>query len=374
MPVWNQLVDILRESIIAYAQVCHGNLGWGILLVTFLARLALMPLGIRLARAAHIQQSRMQRIQPALDALRVKHKGDSQRLAEETRRLLQREGISLMPAGALGSIVQIPVFLALYSAVRQVAILGGRFAWIRDIARPDPLVMVLVTGLTVAATIAGPAPSSANQIVMILFSAVVTAVVLSKMAAGIGLYLGPVDALRRGSGNGCSTFNATERSLTGVCAARTSQSTNESRAQMITIRVCVAATAAALLGTIGYQPAAGTMSLELACQRNRVGSTTAVRVAVRNGTTVPASIVAALVFGDGTEFAAPGLVTSIQASGQLGGGGVAISPTRTTQRGCRREGRAPACRRCLGGLARMVFRQLAVRFFEDTGSLPGILR
>ena len=53
--LWDQAVDVLRESILAYAYVFNGNLGAGILTVTFLARLALMPVTLRLARltAAH---------------------------------------------------------------------------------------------------------------------------------------------------------------------------------------------------------------------------------------------------------------------------------------------------------------------------------
>ena len=77
MLLWGQAIEILRESIFAYAQACHGNLGAGILAVTFLARLALLPLGIRLARAAAEQQRAMARVQPALEALREAHKQDS---------------------------------------------------------------------------------------------------------------------------------------------------------------------------------------------------------------------------------------------------------------------------------------------------------
>jgi hypothetical protein len=38
--LWDQAVDVLRESILAYAYVFNGNLGAGILTVTFVARLA----------------------------------------------------------------------------------------------------------------------------------------------------------------------------------------------------------------------------------------------------------------------------------------------------------------------------------------------
>src|SRR4030095_6577901 len=46
---WDQIVDTLRESMIAYAYVFNGNYGAGILAVTFLARLALLPITLRLA-------------------------------------------------------------------------------------------------------------------------------------------------------------------------------------------------------------------------------------------------------------------------------------------------------------------------------------
>jgi YidC/Oxa1 family membrane protein insertase len=190
MLFWNQLVEILRESIFAYAQICNGSLGWGILVVTFLARMALAPLGIRLARSARIHHEALQRIQPELNGLRVTFKGNPRRLAEETQRLMKREGVAVVPNGLLGQIAQVPVLIALYSAVRQASIVGGRFAWISDISKPDPLLTVVVAGLTAVATLTGTTTSSSNQTVVILFSAIITAVVLSKTAAGVGLYWG----------------------------------------------------------------------------------------------------------------------------------------------------------------------------------------
>ncbi len=189
MLFWNQAIEILRESIFAYAQACNGNLGAGILAVTFLARLALLPLGIRIARAAANQQRAMARLQPALDALRKTHKNDSKRLAEETSRLLAREGVSPFSfGGCVGSLAQIPVFVALYSSVRQAAALGGRFLWIRDLAKPDWPLAIAATIFTLFATATGGAAPSQNRALMLSISAAVTLAVLSKMAAGVGLY------------------------------------------------------------------------------------------------------------------------------------------------------------------------------------------
>jgi len=189
MWVWNQGVEILRQSIFAYAQVCHGNLAGGILIVAALARLALMPVGIRLARAALVHQRVMERIQPELDRIRRAHERDPQKLAEETGRLMQREGISIVPPGTLGTAAQAPVWLALYAAVRQAAALGGRFLWIANIARPDVVLTLAVAGLTVLATRISGTSAPPNPLLLLL-SAAITCLVLSKMAAGVALYWG----------------------------------------------------------------------------------------------------------------------------------------------------------------------------------------
>lgn len=189
MVLWSQAIEILRESIFAYAQACHGNLGLGILAVTFLARLALLPLGIRLARAAADQQRAMARLQPALESLRQTHKHDSRRLAEETSRLFAREGVSPFALlGGLGGFIQIPVLVALYSAVRQAAAFGGRFFWVRDLARPDWAVAIAATLLTVVAAATGAAAPSQSRSLMLSITAAVTLAVLWKSAAGVGLY------------------------------------------------------------------------------------------------------------------------------------------------------------------------------------------
>jgi YidC/Oxa1 family membrane protein insertase len=157
MEMWIQAVEVIRESIFAYAQVSNGNLAYGIMAVTFLARLALFPLTLRLARAAAAQQETMRRVAPELDAARTRFKDDPVRLAEETRRIFAREGVSMIPAaGCVGALLQMPVLLALFDAVRQSAAIGGRFLWIRDISKPDVALAMLVAAVTAASMAAGP--------------------------------------------------------------------------------------------------------------------------------------------------------------------------------------------------------------------------
>jgi YidC/Oxa1 family membrane protein insertase len=186
---WDHAVDILRESIFAYAQACNGNLGLGILIVTFLARLALLPLGIRLARAAAAHQRAMARLQPELDRIKATYRTNSSRLAEETQRVFAREKLSLLPtAGCLGSLAQMPVFLALYSSVRKAAASGGRFLWIRNLSQPDLFMALCAAVFTFLAALSGNTGGAHNQRVIVLVSSLITLVALTRISAGVALY------------------------------------------------------------------------------------------------------------------------------------------------------------------------------------------
>jgi YidC/Oxa1 family membrane protein insertase len=189
--MWDQVVDLLRASIFFYAQVCNGNLGAGIIAVAVLARLALFPLTLHLARLSATHQQHMREVQPGLDALRQRLQANPRKLADETRWLLDREGVSLLPgAGCLGVLMQTPILLALFSAVRQVAALGGRFLWIGTIGRPDLILTIVVTAVTAAAVALGPQSMPQGRALLIILPTLITLVALSQMAAGVGLYWG----------------------------------------------------------------------------------------------------------------------------------------------------------------------------------------
>lgn len=191
MFVWDQFVDLLRAAIFAYSQACGGSVGTGIVAVTLLVRLAMLPLTLRLSRLSAAHQEAMRKLKPELDNLRSRFRGRPDRLAEETQRLFQREGVSPLPlGGCAGMLVQVPIFLGLFTAVRRCAALGGRFLWIRNIAKPDFLLTAAVTALTSATLIVGAHGPDQNKWLMAAVSAIVTFIVLVTMPAGVGLYWG----------------------------------------------------------------------------------------------------------------------------------------------------------------------------------------
>ena len=93
-------------------------------------------------------------------------------------------------AGCAGTFVQLPIVVGLYSAVRRCVVAGGRFLWIRNIAIPDLLLTVAVTALTMVTLAVGASSTGPNKAIAVVIPTAITFLVLSKLAAGIGLYWG----------------------------------------------------------------------------------------------------------------------------------------------------------------------------------------
>ncbi len=191
MIIWAQCVDLLRAAIFACSQAFGGNLAMGVVTVTFLVRMAMLPLTLRLARLSAAHQKAMQKLKPELERIRKRFKGKPKRLARETQRVFEREGVSpLSLKGCLGMVVQTPILLALFYAVRDVVRAGGRFLWIRNIARPDLVLTAVVTALTSASVALGAGSIDQNKIWIIAVPTAITLVVLLGTSAGVGLYWG----------------------------------------------------------------------------------------------------------------------------------------------------------------------------------------
>ncbi len=191
MIVWDQFVDLLRAGIFAYAQVCGGNLGMGIIAVTLLVRMALLPLTLRIARLSAGHQDAMRKLKPELQKIRSRFKDRPNVLAEEMRRLFEKEGVSTIPlGGCAGTLIQLPFLVGLFSAVRRCVMAGGQFLWIRNIAKPDLLISLGVTALTYLSITLGGNYADQNKTLMIVIPTVVTFIVIARMSAGIGLYWG----------------------------------------------------------------------------------------------------------------------------------------------------------------------------------------
>jgi YidC/Oxa1 family membrane protein insertase len=189
MDLWTSFVGLLYATLLALSQLYGGSMGAAILTLSLTVRLALLPLSVRASRRALSRQAALARLRPEADRLRKRFEKKPARLAEELRALYERHNVRPLDPGALGSLLlQFPLFLGLYSAIGRGLVRGGRFLWIHDIAKPDVLLAALTAGLSWMIALMSPAPHDQSRLLPVL-TCVVMFVVVSRLAAGLGLYI-----------------------------------------------------------------------------------------------------------------------------------------------------------------------------------------
>jgi YidC/Oxa1 family membrane protein insertase len=112
------------------------NYGVAIIVLTVLVRLVTAPLTARQMRS----MERMRALAPKLEELRAKHGDDRQKQSEEMMRLYRQEGVNPL-GGCLPMVLQIPVFIGLFYALRSSIELRHSpfFGWITDLSVPESL-------------------------------------------------------------------------------------------------------------------------------------------------------------------------------------------------------------------------------------------
>jgi YidC/Oxa1 family membrane protein insertase len=111
-PIFNALVWF-------YNVIPGHDVGLAIILITFVLKIILHPFSVQSLHA----QKRMQDLQPKLDALKEKLKGDQQGLAKATMELYKQEKISPF-SSCLPLLIQFPFLIAVYSVFRN-GLAGG---------------------------------------------------------------------------------------------------------------------------------------------------------------------------------------------------------------------------------------------------------
>jgi len=165
--MWGSLVNALQAVIFALGHFAGNSLGAGVFLTAFLLRVALLPISLRLARRARLQQERLARLQPRLQQLQARWKGDPTRLQRETLQLFRDEGYSPVDGQSLlGNLIQLPPLSAMFTALRRGIGAGIRFGWVDDLARPDLPLAILAGLLTAGAALLGTPPSAGRNAVM----------------------------------------------------------------------------------------------------------------------------------------------------------------------------------------------------------------
>ena len=138
------------------------NYGWAIIIFGILIKLILYPL----TRHSYQSMKEMQALQPKMNALREKYKGNPQKLNEETMKLYKTHGVNPM-GGCLPLLLQMPVLFALFNLFRSTIMLRqAQFYLIKDLSAPDHIlgpVNVLPLLMTISMIIQQRLSSASSQ-------------------------------------------------------------------------------------------------------------------------------------------------------------------------------------------------------------------
>ncbi|WP_088810107.1 MULTISPECIES: membrane protein insertase YidC [Listeria] len=135
-----------------FADLFGGNYAMGIIVVTILIRLLIMPLMIKQIKS----QKEMMNVQPKLKELQAKYASKDnetkQKLQQETMRLYQEHNINPM-MGCLPLLIQMPILIGFYQAISRTAeIKTDTFLWM-TLGSPDPYyILPIVAALTTFAS------------------------------------------------------------------------------------------------------------------------------------------------------------------------------------------------------------------------------
>jgi len=118
-----------------FANAFHGNYGLSIVLLTFIIRLAIMPLMMNQTKKQMDMKEKMAFLQPELTALKEKYKNDASADAKkqvqvEMMQLYQKHQFNPLNMGCLPMLLQWPITLAFYYAIRRTPeIVTHDFLW-----------------------------------------------------------------------------------------------------------------------------------------------------------------------------------------------------------------------------------------------------
>ncbi|MDD2212008.1 MAG: YidC/Oxa1 family membrane protein insertase [Clostridia bacterium] len=143
--MWQSLVNgvaaLLRILYEITVNIGIPSYALAIFLLTLLIRVVLYPLNNKQLTST----KKMQEIQPKLKEIQKKYKNNPEKANQEVIKVYKENKVNPM-AGCLPLLIQMPIIIALFQALRQFEYtdLGATFFWIPHLKNPDPLMILPV--------------------------------------------------------------------------------------------------------------------------------------------------------------------------------------------------------------------------------------
>lgn len=180
---WNQFIVWPIVSIIKYFSDLFGSYGLGIIAVTIIIRLAILPLTIKQVQSS----KKMQELQPKMKELQKKYSSKDavtqQKYQQELMELMQSSGVNPM-MGCLPALIQMPILIGLYHAISRMNVTPefelGTFL-IFPLAEPSITLAILAGLIQYIVLMLGPAMDNPQM--------KVTMYMMPLMVIGLGMVL-----------------------------------------------------------------------------------------------------------------------------------------------------------------------------------------
>ncbi len=176
-------------SILFFFQSYVYNWGLAIILLTVVVKVVLMPLTHKSFQSAE----RMKALKPEIDKLNEKFKDDPAAKQRETMALYKHHKVNPL-GGCLPSLLQMPIWFALFSTLRTSPELyrAPFFGWIQDLSNPDPyfITPIIMGGMMFVQQKFTPAMGDAAQAKMMLyFMPIMFTAMMLFLPSGLTLYI-----------------------------------------------------------------------------------------------------------------------------------------------------------------------------------------
>jgi YidC/Oxa1 family membrane protein insertase len=155
--------------------------------LTLCLQVLLSPLTYKSLKAA----ASMRKLQPQIAKLQERYKDDPTRMNTEMMGLYKKEGANPL-GGCLPMLLQMPIFVSLYNALRNSWELHGVgwMFWIHDLSAKDPyyVLPLVMGGLMFAQSKLNPPAGDPAQQQMMMFMPVIFTVMFLNFPSGLVLY------------------------------------------------------------------------------------------------------------------------------------------------------------------------------------------
>ena len=186
------LLSWICKLLLKFLGILYGyvhNYGFAIILLTLLIKLPLLPITMKTSAMTE----KYQKLQPQINRIREKYKGDSQTMHAEIMRFHKERKISpaTQMVGCLPLLIDLPIIWSLYRVLGNYMDLYNApfMLWITDLSAKDPYyILPVLMGVTMFWQQKMAPVADGKQKVIMIFTTIFVTAIFSNLAAGLVLY------------------------------------------------------------------------------------------------------------------------------------------------------------------------------------------